>query len=87
MLNSLPVEYESVVESLKKDLELEILILEALKEQVRSKYRWLIEKMNLKDNYPALTSQVDKNRNIHKNDSIFKKNQKSKCNCRICGKY
>ena len=38
VLNSLTIEYESVVESMEKDLEAEILKVELLKEQVRSKY-------------------------------------------------
>ena len=45
VLNSLPVEYESVVESMEKDLGVEILTVELLKEQVRSKYKRLVKKM------------------------------------------
>ena len=40
---------------------------------MRSKYKQTGKKIDLKDNNLALTSQVDKNRNIHKNKSTFKK--------------
>ena len=43
--------------------------------------------MNLEDNNLALTSQVNKNRNIHKNKSTLEKRQGFKGNWRKCGKY
>lgn len=48
--NSLPMEYESVVESMEKDLSLGILTVESLKEHARSKYKRLVKKMDLKEN-------------------------------------
>ena len=49
ILNSLPIEYESIVESMERDLGAGILTIEDMKEQVRSKYRRLTKKMNVKD--------------------------------------
>ena len=80
VLNSLPVEYESVVESMERDLGLGKLTVESLKEQGRSKYKRLVKKKNLKDNDLALTMQVDKNGNFNKNKSTFKKKQGFKGN-------
>ena len=42
VLNSLPVEYESVVEPMDKDLGAGIITVESLKEQEISKYKPLI---------------------------------------------
>ena len=39
VLNSLPIEYESIVETIDRDLGAGVLMLNDLKEQVRSKYR------------------------------------------------
>lgn len=84
ILNSLPVEYESVVETMEKDLAAGILTIESMKEQVRSKYKRLVKKMNLNDNELALNTQV---KNTNGNKGQFKKRQGFKGTCRICGKY
>ena len=47
VLNSLPVDYESMEEYMEKDLGVGILTVELLKEHVRSKYKCLVKKMNL----------------------------------------
>ena len=77
ILNSLPMEYESIVETMERDLGAGILTIDDLKEQVRSKYRRLTKKMNVKEDELALTASYNK----------YKKKQGFKGNCRICGKY
>ena len=77
VLSSLPVEYESIVETLERDLGEGLLTFEDLKEQVRSKYRRLTKKMNVKEDELAFTVLIKK----------FNKKQGFKGNCRICGKY
>ena len=47
VLNSLPVEYESIVETLERDLGAGLLTIENLKEQVRSRRRkWTLKTTN-----------------------------------------
>ena len=77
VLNSLLIEYESIVETMERDLGAGLLTVEDLKEQVRSKYRRLTKKMNVKEDELSLTAS----------NNIFKKKQGFKGNCRICGKY
>lgn len=79
VLNSLPVEYKSLVESMEKNLDIGILTVESPKEQGRSKYMYLVKKMNLKDNKLALETEVDK----HKSKYSMNKKQGFKGNCRI----
>ena len=83
ILNSLPVEYESVVETMERELGSGTLTIELMKEQVRSKYKRLSKKLNLKDNELALNTQV-KN---EKGKGYLKRRQGFKGTCRICGKY
>ena len=77
VLNSLPVEYESIVETMERDLGAGVLTIDDLKEQVRSKYQRLVKKTKLKDDKLALLA----------NNNKYKKKQGFKGNCRICGKY
>ena len=77
VLNSLLIEYESIVETMERDLGAGLLTVEDLKEQVRSKYRRLTKKMTVKEDELALAASNNK----------FKKKQGFKGNCRICGKY
>ena len=78
VLNSLPVEYESIAKTLERDLGAGLLTIENLKEQVCSKYRRLMKKMDTKDNELALNAT---------NKNNYEKKQGFKGNCRICGKY
>ena len=77
VLNSLPTEYESIVETMERDLGAGILTIDDMKEQVRSKYRRLTKRMNIKEDELALSATNNK----------MKKKQGFKGNCRICGKY
>ena len=47
IINSLLEEYGFVVESMEKNLSVGILTVKSLKEQVRSKYKCLVKKMDL----------------------------------------
>lgn len=59
ILNSLPVEYESVAETMERELGSGTLPIELMKEQVISKYKRLSKRFNLKDNELALNTQVN----------------------------
>ncbi len=50
---------------------------------MRSKYKHLVKKIDLKENELALTTEV----NNHKAKYYINKRQGFKGNCRICGKY
>ena len=81
VLNSLPIEYESAVEAMERELAADILTIDELKEQVRSKYQRLLKKLNIKDDELALMANND-------NKKKFKNyKQGFKGTCRICGKY
>ena len=73
ILNSLSIEYESIVETMERDLGAEVLTIDDMKEQVHSKYRRLTKKMNVKEDRLALTTLNNK----------LKKEQGFKGNCRI----
>ena len=77
------MEYESVVQTMEKEFRIVLMSIESVKEQVRSKYKRLSKKLNLKDNELALNAQV-KN---EKGKGYFKMRQGLKGTCRICGKY
>ena len=70
---------------MEKDIGLGVLAVKSLKQQVRSKYKCLVKKIDFMD--LALTSQVYKNKDMNKNKNTFKKKQGFKGNCRNCGKY
>ena len=81
VLNSLPIEYESAVEAMERDLAADILTIDELKEQICLKYQRLLKKLNLKDDKLALIAN-NENKKKYKN---YKQGFKGTCG--ICGKY
>ena len=81
VLNSRPIEYESAVEAMERELAADILTIDELREQVRSKCKRLLKKLNIKDDELALMAK-NENKKKYKN---YK--QGFKGTCKICGKY